>query len=71
MKVKMIIILTLLISFGFTSFAYPVKKRCKAPKSHVVCQRQCFYNYYGPGAHCDEKCLKTDYPPPPPGTCAI
>lgn len=59
-----------LFIYALSSFAYSLPKKCKAPKSHVVCQRQCFYNYYGPGAHCDEKCIKTNYAPPPPGTCA-
>ncbi|NBX84783.1 MAG: hypothetical protein EBQ95_04140 [Gammaproteobacteria bacterium] len=67
---KKVITVVLLMSCFANSFAYPFQKRCKAPKTHVVCQRQCFYNYYGPGAHCDEKCLKTEYTPTPPGTCA-
>ena len=67
---KKLLAVVLFISCFNSTFAYPLQKRCKAPKTHIVCQRQCFYNYYGPGAHCDEKCLKTDYPAPPPGTCA-
>lgn len=42
--------------FGATSiFA------CCVPKEHVVCHRKCYYNYYGPGVHCDEACFKQKF----------
>ena len=38
--------------------------RCKIPKEHTVCMRQCFYNPYGPGAHCNEQCVKKKFQQP-------
>jgi hypothetical protein len=59
-----ILTVVLFILFCTISVAYPMQKSSKLTKSRIICQRQCFYNYYGPGAHCDEKCLKTDYSAP-------
>ncbi len=51
-----------LLILSFISLSTEVFAGCRIPKEHVVCHRQCFYNYYGPGAHCNETCLKQKIP---------
>ncbi len=49
----------ILILFTMMCLIFDVQARCRIPKEHVVCLRQCSYNPYGPGAHCHETCTKT------------
>lgn len=42
---------------------FDTQARCRIPKEHVVCLRECCYNAYGPGAHCHETCTKKKISP--------
>jgi hypothetical protein len=51
------------ITLLFISFLADGHANCRIPKEHVTCSRQCFYNPYGPGVHCNEQCIKTKMRP--------
>ena len=53
-KVTVVLVLSIL---SLQVYAYPFTHKCRVPKSHTVCERHCCYNYYGPGVHCNERCV--------------
>lgn len=48
-----------LILLSMMCLIIDAQAKCRIPKEHVVCLRECCYNAYGPGAHCHETCTKT------------
>lgn len=59
-KLSLVLMLGIL---SFDAFSFPFKHRCRVPKSQTICERHCCYNYYGPGVHCNERCVTKKFNP--------